>query len=562
MDIEIPLGKRTKKYRFFEILPGLLSYGAIILLIVLSVVNPVLASIYLLTIILVAFVKAMAISYRMISGRNNMERASQVDWSQRLMELEDPKVAYATLRDKRSKELLYQQHLENLRLMSAAEEGYFPKPSNIYNALIMPAYNESIEVIEPALKSVLDTTYDKKHLMIVFAYEERGGVAIETTANVLKKKYGKYFHSFHTVKHPKDLPNEVIGKGGNITYAGKWLQHYLQQQGIAFSDVIVTTMDCDNKPHRSYFDYVTYEYITHEDRKHLSYQPICLFTNNIWDVPAPMRVVATGNSFWNIISSMRPYSLRNFASHSQPMDALVEMNFWSTRTIVEDGHQYWRSYFYFNGNYEVVPIFVPIYQDAVLSSGYVKTLRAQFIQLRRWSYGASDVAYVGNIIFNRKRTAKFWPSFARFMRLLDGHVTQACIALIVAFGGWAPLILNGEAARSVAAHQLPDTVSLIQQVAMVGILVSIFVSFKLLPPRPERYKKSRNILMVLQWVLMPVIAIVYSSMASYNAQTRLLIGKYLDKFDVTEKTTVEMNDQIRARDKKKKAFRASSGEKR
>ena len=559
MDIEIPLGKRTKKYRFFEMLPGMLSYGAIILLIILSMVNPVLASIYLLTVILVAFVKAMAISYRMISGRNNMERATRVDWSKRLNDLENPKGAYTRLIDKQSKKLLYEQHLENLRLMAAAEEGYFPKPSNIYNALIMPAYNESIEVIEPALKSVLDTTYDKKHLIIIFAYEERGGVEIETTADTLKKKYGKYFHSFHLVKHPKDLPNEVIGKGGNITYAGKWLKKYLQQQNIAFSDVIVTTMDCDNKPHRYYFDYLTYEYITHEDRKHLSYQPICLFTNNIWDVPAPMRVVATGNSFWNIISSMRPYSLRNFASHSQPMDALVEMDFWSTRTIVEDGHQYWRSYFYFNGNYEVVPIFVPIYQDAVLSNGYTKTLRAQFVQLRRWSYGASDVAYVGNNIFNKKRTTKFWPSVARFIRLLDGHVTQACIALIVAFGGWAPLVLNSEAARSVAAHQLPDTVSLIQQVAMVGILISIFVSFKLLPPRPERYKRSRNILMVLQWLLMPVIAIVYSSMASYNAQTRLLIGKYLDKFDVTEKTTVEMNDQNRVQDKKKKVFRASSG---
>ena len=559
MDIEIPLGKRTKKYRFFEMLPGMLSYGAFILLIILSMVNPVLASIYLLTVILVAFVKAMAISYRMISGRNNMERATRVDWSERLNDLENPKGAYTRLIDKQSKKLLYEQHLENLRLMAAAEEGYFPKPSNIYNALIMPAYNESIEVIEPALKSVLDTTYDKKHLIIIFAYEERGGVEIATTADTLKKKYGKYFHSFHLVKHPKDLPNEVIGKGGNITYAGKWLKKYLQQQNIAFSDVIVTTMDCDNKPHRYYFDYLTYEYITHEDRKHLSYQPICLFTNNIWDVPAPMRVVATGNSFWNIISSMRPYSLRNFASHSQPMDALVEMDFWSTRTIVEDGHQYWRSYFYFNGNYEVVPIFVPIYQDAVLSNGYTKTLRAQFVQLRRWSYGASDVAYVGNNIFNKKRTTKFWPSVARFIRLLDGHVTQACIALIVAFGGWAPLVLNSEAARSVAAHQLPDTVSLIQQVAMVGILISIFVSFKLLPPRPERYKRSRNILMVLQWLLMPVIAIVYSSMASYNAQTRLLIGKYLDKFDVTEKTTVEMNDQNRVQDKKKKVFRASSG---
>ena len=560
MDIEIPLGKRTKKYRFFEMLPGLLSYGAIILLIILSIVNPVLASIYLLTIILVAFVKTIAISYRVVSGHRNMERASRVDWSGRLLDLESPKESYSRLRDVPSGALLYKQHLENLRFMSAAEEGHFPKPGNIYNALIMPAYNESIEVIEPALKSVLETTYDKTRLIVVFAYEERGGAEIDKTAHILKEKYGKNFHSFHIVKHPKDLPNEVVGKGGNITYAGKWLQQYLQHEGIAFSDVIVTTMDCDNKPHKHYFDYLTYEYITHEDRKHLSFQPICLFTNNIWDVPAPMRVVATGNSFWNIISSMRPYSLRNFASHAQPMSALVEMNFWSTRTIVEDGHQYWRSYFYFNGNYEVVPMFVPIYQDAVLSNGYVKTLRAQFIQLRRWSYGASDVAYVGNNVFNKDRKVRFLPSLARFIRLLDGHVTQACIALIVAFGGWAPLVLNGEAARSVAAHQLPDTVSLIQQVAMVGILVLIFVSFKLLPPRPERYKKRRNILMVMQWALMPVIAIVYSSMASYNAQTHLLFGKYLDKFDVTEKTTVEMNDQGRSRGNKKRGDRVSSAD--
>lgn len=560
MDIEIPLGKRTKKYRFFEMLPGLLSYGAIILLIILSIVNPVLASIYLLTIILVAFVKTIAISYRVVSGHRNMERASRVDWSGRLLDLESPKESYSRLRDVPSGALLYKQHLENLRFMSAAEEGHFPKPSNIYNALIMPAYNESIEVIEPALKSVLETTYDKTRLIVVFAYEERGGAEIDKTAHLLKEKYGKDFHSFHIVKHPKDLPNEVVGKGGNITYAGKWLQQYLQHEGITFSDVIVTTMDCDNKPHKHYFDYLTYEYITHEDRKHLSFQPICLFTNNIWDVPAPMRVVATGNSFWNIISSMRPYSLRNFASHAQPMSALVEMNFWSTRTIVEDGHQYWRSYFYFNGNYEVVPMFVPIYQDAVLSNGYVKTLRAQFIQLRRWSYGASDVAYVGNNVFNKDRKVRFLPSLARFIRLLDGHVTQACIALIVAFGGWAPLALNGEAARSVAAHQLPDTVSLIQQVAMVGILVLIFVSFKLLPPRPERYKKRRNILMVMQWALMPVIAIVYSSMASYNAQTHLLLGKYLDKFDVTEKTTVEMNEQGRSRGNKKRGDRVSSAD--
>ena len=540
MDNEIPLGKRTRKYRFFERVPAIISYGAIIALVVLSIVSPVLAAAYLLVVILSMFIKIFGITYHMIVGRSRMDKVSVLNWSKRLADLEDPTASYDRLSSRRSlDEVGLSQHLENLRLMAAAEDGFFPKPSQVYNALIIPAYNEPYDVIEPALRSVIDTTYDKKRMIVVFAYEERGGKDIKETAERLKKEFGSHFYAFETVEHPKGIPGEVVGKGGNITYSGRWLQEYLVQQDIPFKDVIVTTMDCDNKPHKSYFDYLTYEYIVREDRKHLSYQPVCLFTNNIWDVPAPMRVIATGNSFWNIISSMRPHALRNFASHAQPMDALVEMDFWSVRTIVEDGHQYWRSYFHFGGNYEVVPLHVPIYQDAVLSSSYKKTLKAQFVQLRRWAYGASDVPFVAVRVFSRQRNVPFWAGFTRFVRLLDGHVTLACVSILVAFGGWVPLILNGEAARSVAVHQLPDIVSLLQRIAMIGLAVAIFMSFKLLPPKPERYKKSRNILMLLQWVLMPVTAIVYNSAAAFYSQTRLFFGRYLDRFDVTEKIAAD-----------------------
>ena len=535
MDLEIPLGKRTAKYRFFERLPALLSYGAIILMVVLSIASPLLASIYLLTIVMTMLVKAVVIAYHVISGRLRMDKSSVVNWSKRLADLEHPKASYKRLQNRRSKEFGYAEHVENLRIISNSEEGYFPKPSQLYNALIIPAYNESLEVIEPTIQSVLDTTYDKKRLIVVFAYEERGGADIEQTAKTLIKRYGDRFYSFHAVKHPKDLPNEVIGKGGNITHSGRWLKTYLEEQNIPFSDVIVTTMDCDNKPHARYFDYLTYEYIIHEDRKHLAYQPISLFTNNIWDVPAPMRVVATGNSFWNIISSMRPHTLRNFASHAQPMDALVEMDFWSTRTIVEDGHQYWRSYFHFGGNYGVISMNIPIYQDAVMSNTYRKTLKAQFTQLRRWAYGASDVPYVASRLFSKQRNVPFWAGFTRLVRLIDGHITLASVSILVAFGGWIPLLVNSESSRSVAALQLPDTISVLQRIAMIGLIITVFVSFKLLPPRPERYKKRRNVLMVIQWVLMPITAIAYNSAAAFNSQTRLFLGRYLDKFDVTEK---------------------------
>jgi FMN phosphatase YigB (HAD superfamily) len=273
------------------------------------------------------------------------------------------------------------------------------------------------------------------------------------------------------------------------------------------------------KPAPAFFDYALYEYIVQEDRKNLAYQPIALFLNNIWDVPAPMRVVATGNTFWNIISSMRPHVMRNFASHSQPMDALVEMNFWSTRTVVEDGHQFWRSYFHFHGNYSVHPLYIPIYQDAVLDNTYVKTFKAQFIQLRRWMYGASDVPYVAERVFlPSKRKVAFWPGFVWFIRELDGYITAASFSIIVAIGGWVPLIINPNAYRDVVAHQLPDTVSLFQQIALIGIIVMVFLSMKMLPPRPERYRRTRTVWMVLQWVLMPFTAIIETTKQSGGRQ--------------------------------------------
>lgn len=539
MNNEIPLGKRTRFYRFFEMVPALLSYGAIILLAVLSLLSPIIAAIYLLMIILTLLIKVIGMTYHMVTGRARMDKASLVNWQERLADLETPQVSYDQRRNTASDALWYSRHVENLRRVTIAEDGFFPKPSEVYNALIIPAYNEPFEVIDPTIQSVIDTSYNNQRLIVIFAYEERGGDEMKQTAARLEKKYKTAFHTFRAVEHPKDIANEVVGKGGNITYAGRWLKEYLNEQGISYGNVIVTTMDCDNKPHPSYFDYLTYEFILREDRKHLSFQPVCLFTSNIWDVPAPMRVIATGNSFWNIISSMRPHSLRNFASHSQPMDALVEMDFWSVRTIVEDGHQYWRSYFHFGGNYDVVPIHVPIYQDAVLSGTYMKTLKAQFTQLRRWAYGASDVPYVAERVFTKRRNVPFWPGFTRFVRLLDGHVTLACVSVMVAFGGWVPLLINQEAAaRSIVVHQLPDTISLLQRIAMIGLAVAIFSAFKLLPPRPERYKKRRNILMLLQWFLMPITSVVYSSLSAYNAQTHLLLGKYLDKFDVTEKAMV------------------------
>lgn len=552
-DLEIPLGKRTRKYRMLEILPGALSYTMILLLFVLSFISPIVGSYYLLLIIATTLVKAVGVVYRTVQGYNATKRADKVDWHKRLADLEDPHGSYEKLMLVKSREFEFDEHVENLKMISVGKDLVisekelddngrtpkivFPKPNGIYHAVIMVAYNEGLDTLIPTVEAVKKSSFPNERTIFVFGYEERGGEAMRENAKILTEKFKDDFCQFIPVMHPKDLKDEIQGKGPNLNYAAGELVNYVKKAKIPIENVIVTSLDSDNKMSKWYLDYVAYQFIVHPNRQKLSYQPVSLFTNNIWDAPAPMRIIAISNSFFNIISSMRSHTLKNFASHSQPLLALSQMGFWSKKTIVEDGHQYWRSLFYFHGDYEVLPIHVAIYQDAVIEETFLKTLKAQFIQLRRWDYGASDVAYVGVRLFSKDRKTigkmSFMPLFAKFMRLLEGHVTLAAISPMVAFGGWVPKLLNARS-KDLLAFNLPNTISLIQIFASIGLMTTILFSLKMLPPRPKNIRKPK-IVMILQWILMPVVAIVYQSFTAFYSQTRLMTGNYMEKFDVTKK---------------------------
>ena len=534
-NLEIPQGKRKPLYRALEILPGFISYVAVILLFLLSWLNPVLGAIYLFTLISATLVKAIGVAYRTVQGARVIESAERVDWRKRVEDLSNPHEAYERLVGTNNKSYHFTEHLMNLKMFATTMDPGL-KPESIYHIVIMTAYNEGIEILDPSIQAVKDSTFPNDHIIFIFAYEERGGEEMEKTAKALHKKYRTAFKTFLLSKHPANLRGEVIGKGPNLTYAGREAANYVTEHKLPIESIIVTSLDSDNHVHPKYLDSVAYEFITHPNRQQLSYQPVSLFTNNIWDAPAPTRVVAVSNSFFNVISTMRPHVLRNFASHSQPLQALKAMDFWSRRTIVEDGHQYWRSLFFFEGNYSVLPIRIPIYQDAVIDETFWKTVKAQFIQVRRWYYGASDVAYVGSRLFvpKDKRPVRFWQLFPKFLRLLDGHITLAIMAPIITFGAWVPMIMN-ISSHDMVTYNLPNIVSIIETIASIGILITVLVSFRLLPKRPAKYRKSRNLLMVLQWILMPITSILYQSIAAYYAQTRLMFGAYMEKFDVTKK---------------------------
>jgi hypothetical protein len=526
-DIEIPYEKdRRGHYRFFEILPGVLSYTLLLMPIILSLINVTLAAVFVLAYMLIFVVRGLGGGFRGVQAFRVLRQHQKLDWPMLLKSLQDGKLPEGKSTPRWHSATLRRVQGQSDRLM----------PDDLIHAIIIATYNESREVLEPTIQSVVDSLYDMKQVILVLAYEERGGERVEQQANSLIEDYRDGFMDAMAIKHPSDIPGEVIGKGGNVTYAGRELQKYLEQKNIDPKRVVVTTLDSDNHPDRQYLPALSYIYAACPDPVHVSVQPVTIYTNNIWDAPAPMRVIATGNSFYNIVLSLRPHILRNFSAHAQSMAALIQTDFWSVRTIVEDGHQFWRSYFRFDGNYRVLPLYVPIYQDAVLTDSYRKTLKAQFIQLRRWTYGASDIAYVTDKGFFKPNKVPRFDLIGKTLRLIEGHVSWAAAPLLVLFAGYIPALFHPQ---SFAANELPLILSRIQRFAMIGIVILIFFAVKTLPPKPARYKRRRSFWMILQWAYLPVTTIGYNSFAAFYSQTRLIFRKYIDKFDVTEKAVVD-----------------------
>jgi cellulose synthase/poly-beta-1,6-N-acetylglucosamine synthase-like glycosyltransferase len=545
---------RRPVIRLLEIIPGGVTWLTLLLPIILSFISPVAVAYFIIAFDLYWTVKSFHISFNLYRAYHRLHAAQKVDWKARLGWLHNPRQSLDDITDRldsyamshRGVERRFNKQSPSVRqgykdlalqrailLNLVAHEQTIIDPDTIFNVVFIATYNESIDILEPSIKALTEVDYPLKQLMVVICYEERGGPETEANAQLLVERYGDKFAYATAIKHPDGIVGEHRGKGANISHAGRIFAQHTESQGLDPEHIIVTTLDADHRPAKNYFSLLTYEYASDPNRLHHSYQPIPMFYNNIWDAPAPMRVIALGNSFWTLTETMRPHRLRNFAAHAQGLATLLATDFWSVTTIVEDGHQFWRTYFAFNGDHQVMPVYTSVYQDAVLADSYLKTFKVQYLQLRRWAWGCSDIPFViRNMV--KSPDIPIGNRVVQFYRLFESHFSQATAPLILTFVAYLPLYLNPRASTSILAQNLPYVTSDILTLASIGIIFMVFFSVISLPPRPKRYKRTKFLSMIAQWILLPVTTMGFSAFAAIDAQTRLMVGKYLE-FYVTEK---------------------------
>lgn len=488
------------KERFWEILPGFITWATFILSVAVSFWKPIWAIYFIIVFDLLWLVKIYYLVIHQISSWIIFRREVKKRWIDELAKIQN--------KDWR----------------------------NYWHLVFLPTYKETYEILNKTFQSLSEVDYPKDRMIIVLAGEERDEENFSSISKKIYEEYGSVFYKILITTHPKNLHGEVPGKGSNINYAGHESQKFIDGLNIAYENIIVSSFDIDTRPHAQYFSYLTYKYLTAKNPTRISYQPIALYHNNIWESDPLTRVVANSTTFWLMTDLARSDRLFTFSSHSMSFKALVDVGFWEKDIVSEDSRIFLQCLFRYDGDYRVEPLYIPVSMNTVNTGAFWKAMQDQYKQMRRWAWGAEHIPYMAKR-FKLHPNMPARIKIKHFFNQFEGIWTWATAPILITIMGRLPLWVASKSVHAtVFAQTAPLILEKLMTLALIGLIINAFLSTILLPHKKGGAKWWHYPQMILEWVLFPITMVVFGSIPATESQTRLMLGgKYRLGFWVSGK---------------------------
>jgi hypothetical protein len=425
------------------------------------------------------------------------------------------------------------------RCLALAVSPGMPDPRRIVHAVLIPTYTEPYAILRETVRAIADAEYPTENKVVAIITRESDRPGWENVHR-LQQEFGGRLRAFLHIKDPL-LPGIVVGKSAAMAYGGPVLRRELEAMGLDPKEVIITDLDSDFRVHRQYFASVTYQYVQDSNRLVCLFQPIPMFHNNLWRVPFAVRIMASACTQWQMFLSSRPDRLVAFSSYSMSLDLVIKADYWDDDVIPEDSRFYWKSFFATHGRLKMVPVFLPIYGDAPEASDRgmpwerVKTHANQYNQIKRWAWGVSDVPYA-TVRLLRHSEIPLWLRARRYGYMIFNHLTWATLPILLLFGAALPRLLSEDWNLTLAADQIGRYAFILINIAFLNIAALILVEHRINPPMPRTWGVPHQIWAYVQLGLYPIVGLLFSVLPALEAQTRLMLGMYLE-YQVTEKVS-------------------------
>jgi hypothetical protein len=530
--------RQAKLQRVLEIIPGACSWSVLLVLIFLSIFFPFIAAILIVAFYLSWIMRVLYSTIFLLLSYLQLNIEKNTDWIRRIQGINNLAVYMQEISTRKfgrhwRQRISHKIHLDQLYKL-AADKTLPPASNSIYHLVIFPVIKEGREILEPAIEAISRQHFPLKQIVIVFALEERAMPPVQNAVYELEKKYKNTFFDCVVVVHPAVVPGEARVKGANATCAAKQAAVFFHNHQIPFENVIVSCFDADTVVSPNYFACLSYHFMICPQRLKASFQPIPVYHNNIWHVPGFARVVETGSSFYQLIEATNPEKLVTFSSHSMSFKALVDVDYWPVDMISDDSAIFWKAYIHYDGQYQVIPMYVTLSMDVVSAKNWWQTVKSVYKQKQRWAWGVENFPIVMRA-FLRSKKIPLYEKLRLGFKLFEGHLSWATSGFLLSIIGWLPVIFaREEFTASVVYYNVPDIANTIFALGFFAICITILLSLSLLPKTKIRYRWLLKFGHAFEWMLVPFILVFFSALPALHAQTRLMLGKYLE-FWVTDK---------------------------
>lgn len=512
--------RESRLQRLFEILPGAMSWSLLLGMAGLALFAQQTAAAIVIAFNFYWFLRITHSTIFLLFSFALLRAEQKVDWTARLASLKTGVIP---------REPALSRWLFDERRRYWRDRGEPPlDPEDVRHVIIIPIAKESADVVEPGLRSLAAQTIPGSTLLVVLAVEERAPEDVKRAIEALADRMRSVLPDLHVVFHPDGIPGEARVKGANATYAARYAANILRERGIPFHRVTISCFDADTVVPPHYFACLTYHFCIEPNRSRASFQPIPVYHNNIWNAPGFVRVLEVGSSFFQLIEATNPDTLVTFSSHSMSFHALHEVGYWPVDMISDDSAIFWKAYLHYDGDYRVVPMFTTVSMDVVTDRSWAKTLRGLYKQKRRWAWGVENVPMImrgflkGSAIPLRDR-------ITHALKMFEAHLAWTTWGFMLTIFNWLPAIAAGrEFSHTVMYYTAPRISTLIFNLAGIALLATIVLSQLLLPRPPSRRPIFLRLRHALEWLFVPVITVLFSSIPALDAQTRLMLGKRME----------------------------------
>ncbi len=488
--------------RLLEILPGLITWLLILSPIWLGLIAPKIIIYYITFLTVLWCYMAVKHTVGVFIGYSRHKKEYSIDWA---------------------------AELDKLDLKSLPEQETLPESMEKFRQFILiPVVNEPYNVLNDSIQSLLNQNFDTKKTVLVYTMEEKYAKEVEERIRSILGDKIKCFDEVLFYTHPAGIVGEAVGvAGANRTWGCKHAVEHLKDTGKNIRNYLFSTIDADHVLDRQFLARVAHLYLTATERDCRFYTTaLHLFNNNIWEVPSLMRIEATSVSLGTLSESVvvNPALKDTFANYSVTLQTVVDADFWDVETGIDDTLFFWRAFFKRKGRFLATFHYIPYSADAVQSESYWKSHRSMYKQLLRWGWGAIAIP-ISLKEFMKNREVPVNIKTLWIYRHIRNKIVLITLVFLMTFGIPIITLVNPLVRQTISVYNLPDTISVLQTMALLMLVPLSVFRGRLTRPIPSDWPFWKKFLILLEGPMVVINLLTFSFLPYVEAQTRMMFGR-------------------------------------